>query len=183
MSAPTAETRESFIDKRGWVIADKAIAHYLWSGVVVDGQPVYADTDLRSRMAPHPDDVAYAPPPDPGYGQGYGWPQHPPPPAPADLVQWPAIVVEKLLGGGINSDGYEDLALLQITAFGLTRNQSDEMTAEIRGLMHELCDGEYLDIEFDRIKETTGPGRVPDPNEDLRTVPTRWSVVTRNQPL
>ena len=177
MSGPVSEleeTRGSFIDSRGWVIADKVVAHYLWRNVVVEGKPVYADTDLRTRLAPHPDDVGLPPYND------VATPAMPP--AREEPVQWPAILVERTPGGGINADGYEDLARLQITAFGLTRNQSDAMTAEIRGLMHDLSDGEYLELEFDRIREDTGPGRVPDPNEDLRAVPTRWTVRTRNQP-
>lgn len=177
MTARASETEASFIDARGWVIVDKAIAHYLWTHVVVDGQPVYADTDLRSRMAMHPDDAAElaAQAPDDGYDD------QPLDDDADDLVQWPAIVVERLPGGGINSDGYEDLARIQVTAFGLTRSQSDDMTAQIRGLMHDLSDDEYRDLEFDRIREDSGPGRIPDPNEDLRTVPTRWTVKTRIQ--
>ncbi|ALE77675.1 hypothetical protein WY02_03540 [Pseudonocardia sp. AL041005-10] len=167
MSAPTSETRASFIDERGWMIVDKAIAHYLWTHVQIGGQQVYFDTDLRTRLAPHPDDLSL-----------YADVQDDPAP---DAVQWPAGAVERLPGGGINVDGYEDLARIQVTAFGLTRDQSDAMTAQIRGLMHDLSDGEYLDLEFDRIREDTGPGRVPDPVEDLRTVPSRWTVRTRQQ--
>lgn len=173
MTGPQSETRESFIDDRGWPIIDKLIANLLWANVVLAGVPVYADTDLRSRLAPHPDDVGEPPPlfadvPDTA-------------PAAVEVVQWPAIAVERLTGGGINVDGYEDTARIQVTAFGLTRADSDAMSAQIRGLMLDVSDEGWAGVELDRIREDTGPGRIQDPVEDLRAVPTRWVVKARNQ--
>ncbi|GAA1402009.1 hypothetical protein GCM10009613_61220 [Pseudonocardia kongjuensis] len=176
MSAPTGpetETREAFLDEDGWPIIDKLIANALWATVKIGGVPVYADTDLRGgRMAPHPDD------PEPLFHDVDD--EHVPLPR-EERVEWPAIAVERLPGGGINTDGYEDTARIQVTAFGLTRSDSDAMTAQIRGLMRELSDEGWAGVELDRIREDSGPGRIPDPVEDLRTVPTRWVVKARNQ--
>lgn len=98
-----------------------------------------------------------------------------------DQHHWPAIRVERLPGGGINADGYQDVSRIQITTYGRTRPESDDLTAQVRQLMSDLSDDEYADVGIDRISEETGPGRIPDPDQDLRVVPTTWSVTARQQ--
>lgn len=94
---------------------------------------------------------------------------------------FPAARVQRLPGGGINSDGYQDVARIEITTYGTTREESDALTARVRQLMADLSDDEYAGVGLDRISEDSGPGRIPDPNEDVRAVPTNWSVVVRQQ--
>lgn len=90
--------------------------------------------------------------------------------------------VMRLPGGGINRDGYQDLSRIEVTTWGRTRPESDQMTAQVRQLMADLDDeGEYADLSIDRCQEDLGPGRIPDVNEDVRAVPTVWSVVARKQ--
>lgn len=97
-------------------------------------------------------------------------------------TQPPMGRVMRLPGGGINRDGYQDLSRIEVTTWGRTRPESDTMTAQVRQLMADLDCGDYLDVSIDRIVEDLGPGRVPDVNEDLRAVPTVWSVTARQQP-
>lgn len=94
-------------------------------------------------------------------------------------VEYPAGRVMRLPGGGINSDHYQDTSRIEVTTWGRDRVESDALTAQVRQLMADLDCGDYLDISIDRVQEDLGPGRVPDPNEDLRAVPTVWSVVAR----
>lgn len=94
---------------------------------------------------------------------------------------FPAIRVQRLPGGGINSDGYQDVSRVEIVSWGVTRPQSDAMTAQVRQLMFDLSDDEYAGVGIDRVFEENGPGRVPDPDETLRAVPTIWSVTARQQ--
>lgn len=98
-----------------------------------------------------------------------------------DDQAFPAGRVQRLPGGGINADGYEDVSRIEITTYGTSRAESDQLTAQVRQLMAELSDDEYAGVGFDRIREETGPGRIPDPNEDLRAVPTVYSVTARQQ--
>lgn len=96
---------------------------------------------------------------------------------------YPAIKVVRLPGGGINADGYEDVSRIEITTYGRTRPESDTLTAQVRQLMADLSDDEYAGVGVDRIREETGPGRIPDPDEDINAVPTTWSVTARQQRL
>lgn len=93
--------------------------------------------------------------------------------------QAPMGRVMRLPGGGINRDGFQDLSRIEITTFGRTRPESDDMTAQVRQLMADLDCDEYADIGIDTVREDLGPGRVPDVNEDVRAVPTVWSVTAR----
>lgn len=93
----------------------------------------------------------------------------------------PAGRVQRLPGGGVNVDGYQDLSLIEIVTLGLDRPQSDDMTAQVRQAMADLSDDEYADVGIDTIRETAGPGRVPDPDPDVRAVPTTWAVPARRQ--
>lgn len=97
------------------------------------------------------------------------------------VEQWPAIRVQRLPGGGINADGFQDLSRIEVVTYAETRPESDLLTAQVRQLMADLSDDEYAGVGVDRIREETGPGRIPDPNEDLRAVPTTWVVVARQQ--
>lgn len=94
---------------------------------------------------------------------------------------YPAILVERLPGGGINVESYEDVSRIAITSYGRTKPESIALTAQIRTLMAGLSNDEYAGVGLDRIFEETGPGRIPDPNEDLHAVPTTWSVTARRQ--
>jgi hypothetical protein len=99
-----------------------------------------------------------------------------------DGQTWPAIRVQRLPGGGINDDGYQDVSRVEVTTWGRTRPESDDLTAQVRYLMHDLSCDEYAGVSVDIIREESGPGRVPDPDEDLRAVPTSWTVTARYQP-
>lgn len=94
---------------------------------------------------------------------------------------FPAIRVQRLPGGGINADRYQDESRIEVVSWGLTRPQSDDLTAQVRQLMSDLDDGDYDNVSIDRVYETSGPGVIPDPNEELRAVPTTWSVTARRQ--
>lgn len=98
-----------------------------------------------------------------------------------DDVAYPAVLVERIPGGGRNADDYEDVNRIQVTTFGTTRPESDSLTAQVRHELANLSDDEFDDVGVDRITEETGPGRVPDPDQDLRAVPTTWSVIARQQ--
>lgn len=98
----------------------------------------------------------------------------------ADVV-YPAGRVQRLPGGGINAEGYQDLVRVEVVSYGTDRPESDELTAGVRAVMAELNCGEYGGVGLDRVREDSGPGRIPDPNADLRAVPTVWSVTVRQQ--
>lgn len=99
----------------------------------------------------------------------------------SDGQSFPAIRVQRLPGGGINADAYQDVSRIEVATFGRTRPESDALTAQVRQLMADLSDDEYADVSVDSVVEESGPGRLPDPNEDLRAVPTTWSVTARRQ--
>lgn len=98
-----------------------------------------------------------------------------------DEVDFPAGRVQRLPGGGINADGYEDVSRIEVVTWGTDRPESDAMTAQVRTVLADLSDDEYGGVELDRIREDSGPGRIPDPNQDLRAIPTSWTVITRRQ--
>jgi hypothetical protein len=99
-----------------------------------------------------------------------------------DEVPYPAGRVIRLPGGGINPEGYEDLHRIEVLTLGRTRPESDALTAGVRQTLADLDGEDWSGVGIDRIREESGPGRVPDPNEDLRAVPTTWGVLVRRQP-
>lgn len=96
-------------------------------------------------------------------------------------VEFPACRVMRLPGGGINRDQYEDVSRIEVTTFGRTRQESDALTAQVRQGLADLDNDEFAGVGIDAIREENGPGRIPDPDEDLRAVPTVWSITARQQ--
>lgn len=95
--------------------------------------------------------------------------------------QWPAIRVQRLPGGGKDANRVNDRSRIEVVTFGTSYPQSAALTEQVRTIMGDLDNGEFRDVGLDRITEEAGPGRIPDPNQDLRAVPTTWTVVTRQQ--
>ena len=162
MSAPTRE----FVDERGWPIVDRLLADAFRQLVHLDGVELWCGTDLRADTGPADDGLVE---------QAERWGDEP------LEEELPAIRVQRLPGGGINADGYEDLNRIEVISYGRTRSESDSLTAQIRGVMADLSDEEWAGVELDRIREDTGPGRIQDINRDVRAVPTVWRVTVRQQ--
>lgn len=166
MSAPA---RNEFVDERGWPIVDRLLADAFRELVHLDGVELWCGTDLRADSDTGPDDERL----DAESAERWG-----DEPLEQEL---PAIRVQRLPGGGINVDGYEDLNRIEVVSYGRTRSESDSLTAQIRGVMDDLSDEEWSGVELDRIREDTGPGRIQDINRDVRAVPTVWIVIVRQQ--
>ncbi len=147
----TTPPAETFLDARGWPVIDRLLADRFQAAVTIPGKTVRVGTVLVDDGTEPPDSL------------------------------FPAIRVQRLPGGGINADGYEDVSRIEITTWGTTRPESDALTAQVRAAMHDLSNDEWAGVGLDRIREETGPGRIPDPNQDLRAVPTVWVVVARQQ--
>ena len=98
-----------------------------------------------------------------------------------DQSLWPAIRLQRLPGGGRGRDNYQDVCRIEVVTFGRTRPESDDLTAQVRRVMADLSDEEWAGVGLDRIGEDSGPGPIPDPNQDIRAVPTTWTVIVRQQ--
>ena len=142
---------ETFLDPQGWPLVDRLLVNRFKATVTIPGKQVQIGTALVDDGTEPPERM------------------------------FPAIRVQRLPGGGINTDGYEDVNRIEITTWGTTRPESDALTAQVRAAMYELDNDEWAGVGLDRIREETGPGRIPDPNQDLRAVPTVWIVVARQQ--
>ncbi|NYD36821.1 hypothetical protein [Actinomycetospora corticicola] len=91
----------------------------------------------------------------------------------------PAIRCSRLPGGG--REQHQDRHRIEVLTWGRTRAESDAILAQVRGLNAEYSDEGWADVELDRIREDTGPGRVPDPNPSVVPVPLTLVVTVRQQ--
>lgn len=140
-----------FVDERGWPVIDRLLVAAFTELVVVAGKTVRWGTTLTDDGTQPPEEL------------------------------FPAGRVMRLPGGGFDSNRIFDRSRIEVMTWGTTRPESDSMTAQVRQVMADLANGEYAGVGLDRITEDQGPGRIPDPREDLRAVPTTWVVVARQQ--
>lgn len=142
-----------FLSPRGWPQVDKLLVDAFRQLVTLPDATVWWGTAFPAPDAP-------APAGEPPY-------------------QPPAGRVIRLPGGGKNPEAYEDLHRIEVLTLGRTKRESDDLTDAVRQVMSDLDAEEWAAVGIDRIREETGPGRIPDPDEDVRAVPTTWGVLVR----
>lgn len=95
----------------------------------------------------------------------------------------PPVIQVARTGGGSDRPGLQDSALVEITCFAATRPASAGLNTQVRAELAGAYGVPTAHGFLDRIGEFTAPVQIPDPNQDIRKVPSTWTVVSRLQQL
>lgn len=93
----------------------------------------------------------------------------------------PFICIERVPGGGSNSQGWQDIALVEVQTWAKTRPESMALNNAIRDrLAGRRGVGTSLGL-IDRIAEAGPPTQLPYADEEQRWVPSTWRITSRTQ--
>lgn len=98
-----------------------------------------------------------------------------------EFVPDPYICVQRVPGGGSNSQGWQDIALVEVQTWAKTRPESTALNNEIR---NRLAGRRGVDTTLgfiDRIVEAGPPTQLPWADEEQRWVPSTWRVTSRTK--
>lgn len=86
-------------------------------------------------------------------------------------------------GGGADRLGLQDSATVEVATYAATRPESQAVTQAVRQTLSGLRGVQTQAGFIDSISEFAAPVPIPDPNPDVRRVPSTWTVVSRLQEL
>lgn len=94
-----------------------------------------------------------------------------------------SVIQVNRTGGGANRLGLQDSAIVEVATYADTRPASQALTKQVRARLSGLRGVQTRAGFIDSISEFSAPVPIPDPNPDIRRVPSTWTVVSRLQPL
>ncbi|MGW4487857.1 phage tail termination protein [Amycolatopsis sp. NPDC004368] len=99
---------------------------------------------------------------------------------PTDIPN-PFICVQRVPGSAANAQGWQDVALIEVSTWAVTRPESMTLNGHIRQRLVGAVGVETTYGFIDSIEEAGAPAQMPYGDEDTRWVPSTWLVVSRIQ--
>lgn len=98
-----------------------------------------------------------------------------------DEIPNPYICIQRVPGGGSNPQGWQDVALVEVQTWAITRPESTTLNNAIRDRLAGRRGVETSYGLIDRIVEAGPPTQLPWADELQRWVPSTWQITSRKQ--